>query len=396
MPCKPVAQVVPARAPSEPSRGRGLDERAEPPPAPRPRGPSATGLGREHTLSYHLTFRRPRGQPPLSPEQVQAYFDAHPRYQVGNREAVYRNESTGVAFAFRWGREPAEEAALEDEGAPSPDEPRALTAEGTVPGALPLAEDAPSVSIDPLAVSTANTEIAENTQDEEVRFELAHFRPRTFALEAALELDAFVARFEVIVDDPQKGGLGSGRYLRSGFLRGWDAGNRRAYQGLAERPAAALATLPLAEQERCWRWNLGREVLQEELGHGLLVPMIIFVAWDRAVRPAVLWTDAIPFVLPEVELVVLHRALLSRRRFFLFKTQSLAIVPYEAVIGALGGVTRSEPPRPYQVVQTRTRPLVELFRTAPAHPAQLEVVSPYQVLDRETVESARAVAKKKR
>ncbi len=58
-----------------------------------------------------------------------------------------------------------------------------------------------------------------------VCFAMNVFRPGFFALEAELEVAAFLAHFGFDIDDPQTEGMRAGPYTREGFLKSWNGSN---------------------------------------------------------------------------------------------------------------------------------------------------------------------------
>ena len=244
-------------------------------------------------MSYDLFFCVPEGHARPAPEDVQAYFDARPLFDVGNREALYRNEDTRTLFRFTWGDEASDEA-------------RAIK-----------------------TLRDAQRNHALSLLD--VRFELHYARPRVYALEAEPELAAFASHFGLAVFDPQARGMGTGAYSREGFLRGWTHGNRAALAAAARSAPAPRVTLPAEVRERHWRWNLGRAELERALGPGVVVPLIAYVRHDARVCAAVIWGDASNIALPEVELILLARQAIAPRRYFLFRRPSAALIEASAL-----------------------------------------------------------------
>jgi hypothetical protein len=157
-------------------------------------------------MSYDLFFV---GQTKPERSDVFAYFESRVNYQLRDNQAWYANEDTGVYFAFEL---PAEDESAERE------------------------EDEP---------------------DYWASFNLNFLRPRYFADEALIELEAFTSRFGREVSDPQAGGMGDGPFDAAGFKRGWDRGNEFGVRSvLAEDAASKPETRPTAVLQRIWKWNL--------------------------------------------------------------------------------------------------------------------------------------------
>jgi hypothetical protein len=140
-----------------------------------------------------------------------------------------------------------------------------------------------------------------------VQFNINYARPRFFALEALTELEAFVSIFGLSVHDPQIDGMGDGRFDADAFLRGWEAGNEVACQALAENGQRRPLTLPAKVLNATWEWNIGRQRLQTQVGESIFVPQIMFVAGPGTAVSAAVWSDAIPVLLPTVDVVFLYR-----------------------------------------------------------------------------------------
>jgi hypothetical protein len=204
-------------------------------------------------MSYDLYFDL--SQPTLCAD-IERHFRERPHYQV-NDAAVYQNANTGVYFQFNWPRDSA---------------------------------------VDRVS---------------RVAFNMNYFRPHVFGLEAEPEVRAFVARFSPKVEDPQMGGMVS--YARERFLSGWNTGNEAAYGGILQmqQPTRKLYTLPSADLERIWRWNLLIEQTQAKFGQSLFVPRIMLLAVNGELTTAVAWGDGIPELIPEVQAVFVVRDELS-------------------------------------------------------------------------------------
>src|SRR5262249_22039613 len=143
-----------------------------------------------------------------------------------------------------------------------------------------------------------------------VAFNVNYFRPHVFGLEAVREVTAFVAAFDPEIDDPQMKGMGKGPYTPAGFLSGWNAGNRSAYDAIGKMEEADLSApprMPRARLESYWIWNVHRALLQDLLGSVEMLPCFvpkIFVAQvSGRARTGVIWDATIPILLPEVDAV---------------------------------------------------------------------------------------------
>jgi hypothetical protein len=319
-------------------------------------------------LSYDLDFCVPEGAPAPTTAELEAYFKGRPWYQVNGTQAFYGNEDTGVYFSFE----------LEGESPSEDDEdPREAGAEGAE-------AEQPADGLRPIGLS----------------FNVNYVRPSVFGLEAERELSALVERFGLSVDDPQMNGMGRGPYSAAGFLAGWRAGNAFGYRAVVEQirkepgeQGSVLTTvLESGELERCWRWNIQRADLQRELGEDVFVPRISFLRRDGGIRSFVVWGDAIPIALPDVDVLMLVRQQLAPRRFLFFRPQDVAIASF-ADLGPLLALAQEErAPLPHRVFRYDAPPLamVEFFRTRPRFRAAQLGVPLDKILDAELLEKALA------
>ncbi|PMS20516.1 hypothetical protein C0Z16_34565 [Paraburkholderia rhynchosiae] len=206
-------------------------------------------------MSYDLYFDLAQ---PTSCADIQRHFRERSHYQVSDG-AVYQNANTGVYFQFNWSRDSAQ----------------ALVSH--------------------------------------VAFNMNYFRPHVFGLEAEPEVRAFVARFSPKIEDPQLHGMGSGPYASDRFLSGWNAGNEAAYEAILQmqHPTRKLYTLPSAVLERIWRWNSLIGQTQAKFGESLFVPKVMLLAVNGELTTVVVWGDAIPELIPDVQAVLVVRDELS-------------------------------------------------------------------------------------
>lgn len=319
-------------------------------------------------MSYDLYFHAAE---PVDVLDVRQYFAARDHYQVGDDQVVYENPDTGVYFTLDLGSH--------DEGEEDDDE---------------------ELEIDPEEASRAASRVP-------VAFNINYFRPHVFGLEAEPELTAFVRQFGLAVDDPQHDGMGVGAYSPEGFLRGWDAGNEFGHRAFLQHGAGEgpIPSLPRAELERWWSWNLCRQALMadfEVMLDGGFVPTIFFflgVAAPDAVTTAVVWGDCIPIAIPtEVDVVILVGEALPAPRFVRRADLDPVLAEFEVVAG---GARRLEVAGRARTVQAAYRnvfyeddPPAGLWERVLACPA-LELadegparLAPDRILTREVLEAA--------
>jgi hypothetical protein len=209
-------------------------------------------------MSFDLFFCARRGTKAPSQKALRSYFEGRGNYQVSASQALYENQDTGVYFSFDFQAEKGKKRAS---------------------AWVPLA------------------------------FNVNYYRPHVFGLEADLELGEFVRAFDLLVSDPQNEGMGDGEYSSEGFLRGWNTGNRFAYHAIlnsSEGRPESLDAMPAAWIERCWRWNIRRKELQAKKEE-TFVPSIMVLRHQGKLATVACWPDAIPVVLPRVDLLLLGR-----------------------------------------------------------------------------------------
>ncbi|HET6898290.1 MAG TPA: hypothetical protein VFK70_08075 [Vicinamibacteria bacterium] len=307
-------------------------------------------------MSYDLAFLVREGENPPTGDSFRQHFRSRRGYKEQANQFWYQNEDTGVYFSFDL---------HDDEGGAD-------------------SEEAESVSdgLKPTCLS----------------FNMNYFRPHVFGLEAERELSALVARFSVLVDDPQSDGMARGAYSGAGFLRGWNAGNLFGHRAILSQmakgnpPASSpnMDALPRETLENIWRWNYRRHDLQQDLGDDVFVPGIRLVRNDGGPRSFVVWGDAIPLAVPEVDLIVLVRDELAPRRLF-GRKRDTCLVTWAALRPLLGLGRRVEGETPYTRFEygAAPAPIVDFFRHQPSHAAKLEGLSADQVLTHEVIEEAR-------
>ena len=219
-------------------------------------------------MSYDLFFKPKSGK--FSKEQFDSYFDGREGYAIEGTQAWYQNEATGVYFVF---------------------------------------------------------EFQEQEDDEEdyfpVAFNMNYFRPTFFVKEAEPEVLDFVSKFDFKVEDPQMNGMGSGNFDQKKFRSGWLHGNEFGYQSiLKDHPE--VFSLPTKTLEDAWAWNINKESLQEQVTEDVFVPTIMLLKYEDKVVTACVWPDAIPSIIPPVDILLIGRKQLAPRKLFK-KVEDMAI-----------------------------------------------------------------------
>lgn len=219
-------------------------------------------------ISYDL-FLKPRNGP-FSSEQFASYFQSRPNYTVEGSQAWYQNEATGVYFVFEFQEEDDED-------------------ETYYPAA----------------------------------FNMNYFRPTFFVKEAEPEVSAFITTFDMEVDDPQMEGMGTGDYNPEKFTSGWLHGNEFGYLSILKDHPDVI-TLPTKTLDQVWSWNFNRARLQESLTDDVFVPSILLISYQGSFLTACVWPDAIPSIIPPVDILLIGRKELAPRKLFR-KVEDMAI-----------------------------------------------------------------------
>ena len=196
-------------------------------------------------MSYDLFFTANSGKK-IDKKAFAAHFSGRRNYEVNKKQAVYQNEDTGVYFIF----------------------------------------DAPD-------------------SDGVVAFNLNYFRPHVFGLEAAPELELFVATLDLTTGDPQGEMEDGAPFTREAFLRGWNGGNEFAYHSMLKEQSAPIHTWPARKIQHIWDWNYARPTEEEErVRDELFVPGIFAVEINGVASSVVIWPPQCPIYLPAVDAVL--------------------------------------------------------------------------------------------
>ena len=130
----------------------------------------------------------------------------------------------------------------------------------------------------------------EEAEIDRVTFRLQTGRPAIYGREAIEEIETFGEAFETSVDVT---------------LADWREANRQAVgERLDAGETGDLYAMEDEVLEEAWRWNRVRRDLQEELGNTIFVPRILFFEDAEGIRRGIVWPDAIPMALPEVDFVL--------------------------------------------------------------------------------------------
>jgi hypothetical protein len=268
--------------------------------------------------------------------QLLEFFRAREWYRVDEGQAWYENDDTGVYFSFD------------------------------------LSEPSETEAPPQLCVS----------------LNVNYFRPSYFIAEVETEVTALVHRFDMVVFDPQEGGMGEGEYQNELLIAGWSQGNEFAFSTFLKDPKqrGSPLSMPSAELGRIWTWNRQRRALQARCGDSKFVPRICFIRLDHGVASAVVWPDGIPSVIPCVDRLIVIRKALAPRRLFR-SADDRVLLTWQDALPMLKRYGSSEPNN--SIVLDYDQPpeqMASFVRSLPGGNQEIALVSPDQVLDRELVE----------
>ena len=196
----------------------------------------------------------------LDLERVRAWLDVRPEWTIRERTAIYENTDTDVYFTLDVNGDDA------DEGEP------------------PL-----------LAV-------------------LNVYRPSFFGLEAAEVLGEFSAEFNLLGSDGTDERGERVPCNADWLLPRWNEANAAGYRTIGAQDSAPNP-MPQSTLVEAWRWNRLRAGRQQQyVEDDVFVPRIMAIRTSAGLGTAVVWTDVIPFLLPPVSHVLVHRGSAPTRR----------------------------------------------------------------------------------
>lgn len=223
-------------------------------------------------MSYDLGLKPKNGK--ISEAEFKKYFSSRQNYKMKGSRAWYENDLTGVYFYFEFFRE--------------------------------------------------------NAEDEEqypILFNLNYFRPTFFINEAEPEVSSFIDYFSLVVNDYQTKGMGKGNYDKKKLHSGWKHGNELAYKHiLKDDPKTKTYTLTTENLKYIWEWNYNRETTQKYVTNKVFVPKIMALEYKGKTVSASIWPDdAIPLLLPKVDIIVFGRIEFAPKKLFQKRVEDMAI-----------------------------------------------------------------------
>lgn len=201
-----------------------------------------------------------------------------------------------------------------------------------------------------------------------------------------------------VASDPQVADPQLGPFSSSTFLDSWNRSNRSAVSAVlaSGEDIAPLRTRPSEELRAIWAWNRRRAAWNDELGEDVFVPAITFLEVEETTCSAVAWGDAVPFLLPQVDVVVIALDALRRGRWFRpFGGMTIATVRWEDLIERLPRHTLDQGPVPFLDLSTLvpSEALIDFFQQLPAAGATaVKRIAKSAVLDDDLVPTSKPTA----
>ena len=133
--------------------------------------------------------------------------------------------------------------------------------------------------------------------------------------------------------------------------------------------------------------------IQHQYGESLFVPPIRAAVINGALRPTIVWGDAIPTLIPEVETLIVAREELAPRTMFGFWRRRLdySIVTQDRIDGILSGFTDEGYPLRVRIPNYSDPPetIRSFVAELPRFVGELRMVSMDQVLDQNLLRQQR-------
>lgn len=167
-----------------------------------------------------------------------------------------------------------------------------------------------------------------------ISFNINYVRADFFGKEAFQVLDEILDATELYYLNPQgEAGL-TCKSSNGNLYDEWSRNNEswiRTIVGIGE----SKYYIPREKTDWIWKYNLELSANRDRMGDDYFVPEISFLLEESTKTPLTfcVWSESIPFILPEVDLVGIYR----QRKKFGFKTvEEFGFVPYSEVIEEFG------------------------------------------------------------
>ena len=217
-------------------------------------------------MTFDLYFAARDGAAPPELADIQSWFESRPNFslQGPNRtQAFYEHKDTDVYFWLDCG-------------------PDVDAVDGLPPNRPPI-----------------------------LSFTLNQPRPSFFAMEAVNELAPLSEAFALDVIDPQSDQSDYMGFDGEGIFDSYDRSSSVILTLLSREVGYAAKPVPRETLHYLWRWNSMRGELQSTLGGGIFVPKIMLFDDHGEPKTGIVWTDGIPVIIPDCELICVYRDALA-------------------------------------------------------------------------------------
>ena len=151
---------------------------------------------------------------------------------------------------------------------------------------------------------------------------------------AYIELDAFYGEFGCRALDPQADDEEFREFSSAQFVALWNRLNRTFLKGHPD--VSQLLTMPQAKLEYLWAWNYNNKARNDALGDTIYSARIMLFERARKLCSVVVWTDGIPTIFPQSDLVLIYLDNLAPRRFLIGpKKKILTLTTFDELLPAL-------------------------------------------------------------
>ena len=225
--------------------------------------------------------------------------------------------------------------------------------------------------------------LLDEPEDGKVALSLNLYRPHTFGLEAAPEIEAFASHFAATVVDPQQDAP-PGPFNREAFIKSWNESNRFAYASMMQDNPNPT-TWPTKKIREVWDWNHSRPTEEEQDAATVFVPTIFAINSKSGPQSIAIWPPGCPILMPAVDAVMVP---LSQDDD---AGEEMALVPWAELGPIVEHYKEAAPGLPRYRLEFLDWPAeIEAFLNRKRSAAtKIDGVGMDEILDREMVDAAR-------
>lgn len=190
-------------------------------------------------------------------------------------------------------------------------------------------------------------------------FNINYIRPQFFGIECFPIVDTLSEELGLYIFNPQSGEAPQ-KYEKGYLEKEWSELNQR-YSNLYFKEQG-LSFMELNKSNKSWAFNKDRNSLQEKLGDEYFVPRIFYLKAfeEKEAETLSVWPHNIPYVLPEVDYIVIQR---KKRKFLRIKEEQ-GIIKYSKLMGILNEFFENE--ETYKIIHPREAQRIKtLFNDLP-------------------------------